>query len=177
MPRPLLVLLALLMFIGAVHAGTQVLGVEIGSSQYDEVRARLKKTNRIEEGGINKYSMGPMFTTDGRGYKLPDVKSVDYIFDAKKILSVVSIEVRKQHFDFIHKSLADKYPVQDQTLPFVGDKYARYISADNVIIVLSAKHLAFNMRVTYFRADFYGHYFTEQLMEDQKKNKEASGQL
>jgi hypothetical protein len=67
--------------------------------------------------------------------------------------------------------------VKNQTIPLVGDKYAQYLSDDNVIIVLNAKHLAFNMRLTYFRFDFYAKYFTDRLMEDEKKSKEASGQL
>lgn len=134
------------------HAGTQVLGFEIGSTTLDQLRQELSKKTRIETSGTNKYSGGEMVTTNGSSYDIEGLTSVLYIFDDQKKLAAVVMDMDKHRFDAVFQFLNGKYKVVAQQRPFVGNQYARFQPSD-AAIELDAPHLSFNMEVRYIRND------------------------
>ena len=142
------------------HAGTQVLGFEIGSTTVDQLRQELSRKTTIEASGTNKYSNGEMFTTHGSSYDIDGLKSVLYIFDDQKKLAAVVMDMDKHRFDAVFQFLSGKYKAVAQQRPFVGNQYARFQPSDSAI-ELDAPHLGFNMEVRYIRNDLM-HKFKAQ---------------
>ena len=158
----------------AAYAGTQTLGVEIGVSTMQQVKAALAKQTRVSDAGNNQYSGGPMFKTDGSSYDIDGLTGVLYIFDDQKKLAGIILTMGKSRFDAIFQAISGKYKVATQERPFVGNQYARFNSADSVI-EMDAPHMGFDMEVRYVRKDLM-QKFNAQSEADAaaKKKQEAS---
>ncbi|PHV08311.1 hypothetical protein CSQ96_06515 [Janthinobacterium sp. BJB412] len=152
-----------------VHPQVQVLGVEIGSSSSQQVRAQLAKQTKVHDVGINMYTGGVQFKTDGVGYGIDNLSEVVYVFDREEKLGAVFMRFEKQRFDEIFSFLAGKYKVVGKTRPFVGDKAAQF-KAKGVTILLIAPHLSFAMDALYIRDDMYQRFNvqTEQEMREKQ---------
>ena len=156
------------------HAGTQVLGFEIGSTTVDQLKQDLPKRTKLEALGTNKYSGGEMVKTDGAPYDIDGLASVLYIFDDQKKLAGVIMDMDKHRFDAIFQFLSGKYKVVAQQRPFVGSQYARFRPAD-AFVELDAPHLSFNMEVRYIRNDLMQRFNAQSEAEAAaKKKSEAS---
>lgn len=156
------------------HAGTQVLGFEIGTTTIDQLRQELSKKTKLESTGTNKYSGGEMFKTDGAPYDIEGLNSVLYIFDDQKKLAGVVMDMGKHRFDAVFQFLNGKYKVSAQQRPFVGNQFARFRPADS-FIELDAPHLGFNMEVRYIRNDLMQKFNSQSESEAAaKKKSEAS---
>lgn len=156
------------------HAGTQVLGFEIGATTVDQLRQDLSKKTKLESTGTNKYSGGEMFKTDGAPYDIDGLNSVLYIFDDQKKLAGVVMDMGKHRFDAVFQFLNGKYKVSAQQRPFVGNQFARFRPADS-FIELDAPHLGFNMEVRYIRNDLMQKFNSQSESEAAtKKKSEAS---
>ena len=156
------------------HAGTQVLGFEIGSTTVDQLRQELSKRTKLETSGTNKYSGGEMFSTTGASYDIQGLSRVLYIFDEQKKLAGVVMDMDKQRFDAVFQFLSSKYKAVAQQRPFVVNQYARFRPSD-AVVELDAPHLSFNMEVRYIRNDLM-QKFNAQSEADAaaKKKAEAS---
>lgn len=158
------------------HAGTQVLGFEIGSTTVDQLRQELSKKTRFEASGKNKYSNGEMFTTDGSFYDIDGLKSVLYIFDDQRKLAAVVMDMDKQRFDAVFQFLNGKYKAVAQRRPFVGNQYARFQPPD-AAIELDAPHLSFNMEVRYIRNDLMQKFNNQNEAEAAAKKKSEAAKF
>lgn len=165
-----------LMGAGWVHAGTQALGVEIGVSTADQVRTALSKQGRVTDNGINKYSGGPMFKTDGSAYDIEGLNEVLYIFDGQKKLAGLVMNMDKARFDAVFKALQAKYKVASQQRPFVGNQYARF-KAPDALIEMDAPHLGFVLEVRYIRNDLMQSYSAQSTAEAEAKKKREAAQF
>ncbi|MBI1928181.1 hypothetical protein HYR99_28540 [Candidatus Poribacteria bacterium] len=159
----------------AEQAQVAVLGFKIGVSTASQVKTQLAKQTRIEDAGINKYTGGPQFKTDGEGYDIETLTKVFYIFDEKEKLAGVLMTMSKNRFDDIFDVLSGKkYEVIVKERPFVGNMYARF-KAKGVTIEMDAPHLGFTMSVSYLRDDLYQKFNSQSAQEEQqKKEKEKS---
>lgn len=156
------------------HAGTPVLGVEIGVTTVEQLRQDLGKRTSLEKRGINKWSGGEMYGTDGEAYDIEGLNNVLYIFDTRQKLAGVVLGMGKHKFDSVYKALSAKYKVAAQQRPFVGDQFARFKPADTVI-ELNAPHLSFDMEVSYLRNDLMQRFNQQSEAEKQAKQRsEAS---
>lgn len=156
------------------HAGTQVLGFEIGATTVDQFKQDLSAKTKLEASGTNKYSGGQMFKTDGAAYDIDGLTSVLYIFDQQQKLAGVIMDMGKSRFDAVFQFLSANYKVVAQQRPFVGDQYARFRPSD-AVIELDAPHLGFNMEVRYLRNDLMQKFNAQSEAEAAaKKKSEAS---
>jgi hypothetical protein len=156
------------------HAGTQVLGFEIGVTTVDQLRENLSKKTQLESSGTNKYSGGEMLKTDGAAYDIEGLTSVLYVFDDQKKLAGVFMDMGKHRFDTIFQFLSKKYKVSAQQRPFVGDQFASFRPAD-ALIEMDAPHLGFTMEVRYIRNDLLQKFKAQsKAAAAAKRNSEAS---
>lgn len=155
---------------GHVQAGTQVLGVEIGVSTLDQVRAGLAKQTKVMSGGINKYSAGEMLETEGDSYEIEGLGHVTYIFDSQKKLAAVLMSMDKNRFDAVAEAIGRKHKMSAQQRPFVGNQFARF-KAPDAVIELNAPHLSFQMEVRYIRNDLMQKFNTQSAAESEAKTR------
>lgn len=169
-----LVVLVALLVSGAASAGTSALGFEIGVSSTDQVRATLSKQMKVVEGGLNKYSGGPVLMTAGLGYDIEGLKEVAYVFDEQMLLAGILMTMSKHRFDAILGALSGKYKVSSQQRPFVGNQFARFKTSD-AVIEIEAPHLSFDMEVRYIRNDQLQRFNAQSAAEAEvKKKREAA---
>ena len=156
------------------HAGTQVLGFEIGVTTVEQLRETLSKKTQLEPSGTNKDSGGEMLKTEGAAYDIEGLTSVLYVFDDQKKLAGVFMDMGKHRFDAIFQFLSKKYKVSAQQRPFVGDQFASFRPAD-ALIEMDAPHLGFTMEVRYIRNDLLQKFKAQSKAEAAaKRNSEAS---
>lgn len=158
----------------ATHSGTAVLGFEIGVTTLDQAKQDLTKKTMPQFQGTNKYTGGEMIRTDGNGYDIEGLSGVLYIFDDKKKLAGVIMDMGKHRFDAIFQFLTSKYKVVAQQRPFVGNQYARFKPAD-AFVEIDAPHMGFEMEVRYIRNDLMQKFNAQSEAEvAAKKKSEAS---
>jgi hypothetical protein len=150
------------------QAQVQVLGVELGTSTLQQVKAQLGRQTRIEATGTNKFSGGPQFSTDGGGYGIDGLSGVLYIFDTEQKLAGVEMEMNKRRFDEIFSFLAGKYKTTTSERPVVGNRYARF-KAKGVTIELEAPHLSFVMQARYVGDDLLQQFKAVSAEEARQK--------
>ncbi|HHR5860552.1 TPA: hypothetical protein ACS70L_003320 [Providencia alcalifaciens] len=83
---------------------------------------------------------------------IDEIKKADISFDGET-LKGVWLTLPKDKFGFFYEILRSKYPLDDESIPFVGDKYAIF-EKDNVLIWIQAKHMSFDMSVVYMDKKF-----------------------
>jgi len=128
----------------------------------------------VNKKGTNKYTNGDMYELKTSDIEFDGLKEVTVIFDTKNILVAVLTTFYKNKFDDLNNSLKKKYKLVSQNIPFVGDKYAKYIDG-NTEIEISAPHMSFDMNVNYIDKNFMSIYRAKEKEEQQsKKNKESS---
>jgi hypothetical protein len=149
-------------------AGPQVLGFEVGVSTVTQVKQALLSKGSVADNGMNKWSGGPMFTTDGSLYNIEGISNVLYIFDNQQKLAGVILTMGKNHFDPVFDVLAKKYPVVSQERPFVGNHYARFKAPDAIVEVV-APHMSFDMEVRYLRNDLLNRFTSQSNAEANAK--------
>lgn len=153
----LLITVSSLVLASAAEAGTRVLGVELGATTPGQLHKALDGKARLEERGINRWSGGDMLRSDGANLGVDGLRQVDYIFDPKGLLCGVLMAMGKESFDEVYQALALKYRLLREVRPFVGDRYARFATADG-IVELDAPHLSFELSVRYLRRDLEEDY-------------------
>jgi hypothetical protein len=173
--RPSLAILAIVCST-AVHAGTAVLGFEIGVTTLDQLKQDLAKKTKLQSQGTNKYTGGEMIKTDGNGYDIDGLSGVLYIFDDQKKLSGVIMDMGKHRFDAIFQFLSSKYKVVAQQRPFVGNQYARFQPSD-ATVEIDAPHLGFEMEVRYIRNDLMQKFRAQSEAEAAAKKKSEAAKF
>lgn len=133
------------------------LGLVLGRTMLGEAKAMLEKKTRLIDDGINAYSRGPMLKGDGHGLGINGLQAVTLIFDRDQRLAAVMLRLPKARFDDIYEHLKSKYALEDQKIPFVGDRFARFRQGDSTA-ELNAPHLSFAMDVLYARDAFMSAY-------------------
>lgn len=171
----LLTILSLLSIFPA-HAGTLVLGVEIGVTTVSQLQQTLGKKARLEKRGVNKWSGGEMYGTDGTVHDIEGLNGVLYIFDPDKKLAGVVLDMGKHKFDAVYQALSAKYKVAAQQRPFVGNQFARFKPSDAVIEV-DAPHMSFEMEVRYLRNDLLKRYNTQSQAEQETQQQSEAAQF
>lgn len=155
----------------AQAANVAPLGLEVGVADIQTVKTKLAKQTKLIDAGTNKWTQGPMLTSDGRGLDIDGLQSILFIFDQQKKLQAVVMTMSKSRFNEVREYMNTKYKPVKEMVPFVGDAYVRYQS-DNSIAEIDAPHLSFSMEVRYLTNEFLAKFNEQKEMEeaDRKKN-------
>lgn len=96
---------------GQVVAQTIVLEkFQIGKSTYNEVKAKLPEAAKIKYDDATPGDFGgPGIGTDGTGYGVDGLEVVEYCFDKKQTLALVSMLLESRRLNGIQKILSSKY--------------------------------------------------------------------
>lgn len=155
------------------------LGFALGETSRSVVIQTLRGKVELEPQGTNRYSAGPMLLAEGAGLGITGLEKVLFIFDRTNTLVAVEMTLDKEFdrgFDKVYGRLAAKYPVVKKTVPFVGNKYARFESAGNVI-ELDAPHLSFTLTVTYMTRGFEQAFKAIRRQDADAKEKNEGGKF
>lgn len=156
------------------------LGYTIGSATLASVEKSLRRKTDVKPNGTNRYSAGPMLLAEGAGLGVEGLQSALFIFDSKETLVAIQLTLNKgalgEEFDRTYERLAAKYKLVRKTVPFVGDKVARFEKGD-AVIELSAPHLSFAMTVTYMTRGFEQAFKALSRKDAQDKEKHEGSQF
>ncbi|HID65908.1 MAG TPA: hypothetical protein EYP32_03350 [Aquificaceae bacterium] len=163
-----LIILFYIVFISIAVSNPAPFGLELGKANVKDLKSKFD----VEEVGINKYSYGPMFKISGKQTNIDGLKEVTFIFDKKNKLVAVIMTFPKDFRDYywnrIFETLKNKYRLVDYRIPFVGNKFAKFVDG-NSIIILEAPHLSFEISLLYATRDFWRTYNREIKLEQERK--------
>lgn len=158
--------LALLVSFAAAQEAPKPLGIPLGAP-LEQARKELPG-KALRDLGINRYSDGPAFETDGRDLGVEGLKGVLLVFDTNKRLTALQMTLGKGDFERILGHLRKQYPLTSSKLPFVGDREAIF-EAKDFRIELSAPHMGFDSSLVYMTKAFFE--AVQQRLEAERKAK------
>jgi hypothetical protein len=152
-------ILFLSIFIASIaHADIAApLGIEVGKTTFEEVKAKYEITS-TDEGDKDGYS----YTLSTKNMPLKDIKFVRIIIDDKGVVNFIILQTDKSKFELYSESLSKKYKKIREEVPFVGNKIVNF-QAENCRVMLISQHLESLMNII---------YITEDLLERSTKNVE-----
>lgn len=124
------------------------LGLEVGVADLATVKAKLGGQTRLKDGGINKWTGGPMLKSDGEGLDVEGLQEILFIFGKDNKLDGVVMALGKERLKEVAAALRKKYQPVRENFPFVGDAWATYRQG-NSLVKINAPHLSFSMEVIY----------------------------
>ncbi|MCK9454736.1 tetratricopeptide repeat protein [Sulfurimonas sp.] len=148
-------------------------GLKIDEATYSE---SIKKYPLYEDAGINKYSNGKMIFIKVDQLHFDGLKEAKLIFSQSEKLQGVLLTLPKEKFDDLYSSLSHKYTLVDKNIPFVGDKYAKFVEG-NTIIELKALHIGFQTTLQYIDKKLMSEFTTTTNNEKIAKKKQEESQL
>ncbi len=166
-------IIASLLFLAAttVFAEPAPFGLEIGKATV----ADAEKMYRIEKIGVSKDNF-TSYRVAVNQVNFDGLKELLLEFNEKGVLKIVYAKLPNSQFKSLHESLAKKYKVVKQEIPFVGDSFAEYFNG-STIIVLSAPHLSFEMLLYYIPEDMQVAINKEKEAKDAANKKAQENQL
>ena len=132
----------------SVLADPTIFGMELGKMTEKE----LKSTYNVSHTGTNKYSNGNMYSIPVSSINFNGLKEVTTIFSTDGKLIAVLTALPKNKFDYLNKTLGNKYKLVSQQTPFVGNKKATYRDGATEIS-LDAPQMSFDTSLHYIRDD------------------------
>ncbi len=136
------------------------LGLKIGVSKYSaiaefdrEMTLMMSWNELIESKGNVKSIEGLRYKSSGKVYGMEGLNNITYIFTEDSRLDFVMIDMNKNNFDKVNSYLQSKYSLQEQSIPSVGDKYAKYTQGNSLISIHLSQQMP-NMVVIYKTKDF-----------------------
>ncbi len=167
-------IIAILLFLAAttVFADPAPFGLEIGNASL----ADAEQMYRLDNAGINRYSLGHMYKVTVNQVNFEGLKELLLDFNEKGVLTTVTATLPKSQFKSLHQSLAKKYKVISQEIPFVGDSFTEYLNGSTKVL-LDAPHLSFDMRLTYITKETFDVIATKLKVEAAAKKKSQEDKL
>lgn len=166
------IIFALLFVCQSAFANPTVFGLTIGET----TAAQLKSKYNVSHQGINKYSQGDMYLIPQSQIQFEGIGDVTAIFSRSDKLVAVLTELPKSKFDYLNETLAKKYRLVNQQLPFVGNKSATYKDGETEI-TLEAPHLSFQLSMNYIHSDLLKVFNTQKEQEKKEKQQQESSML
>lgn len=156
-----------------VHADTSAFGMTLGKTTLDEF---MKEYPSAVKKGISDWTDGEIYSVPVNDLNFEGVKADHVIFTQDGKLTAITIDIDKERFNKIHGMLSKKYKVTDKEIPFVGNKFVRCKSGDDVI-ELEAPHLSFEMNLLYAERKFMNAYSKKKSEKDSKKDSDELEKL
>lgn len=152
--------------LASAYADTTVFGMTLGKSTLDDFKKEYPLAVKKEVFGL----------TDEVIYSVPineinfdGLKSEHVIFNQGNKLTAIILKIDKRRFDEIHALLSKKYKVSKKDVPFVGDRFVKYKSGEDVI-GLNSPHLSFEMTLVYAERKFMDVFHQREIEENRKKD-------
>ncbi|MEM8087682.1 hypothetical protein Q4R44_09125 [Morganella morganii] len=132
-----------------------------------------------KEDVVSKYEVisenGNVLTLNEKNIPLDDVSSAVVALENNKVKAVL-LAIQKRKFDYFYNLLKGKYKLTKKEIPYVGNKYASFIK-DDVIILLDAPHLSFEMDLLYIDREYDKSLKKRQKEKKENEKKQDSEQL
>ncbi|KKO47929.1 hypothetical protein VT06_14155 [Arsukibacterium sp. MJ3] len=164
--------LALSLLSSAVFADPVIFGMELGKTTEEQFKTMYNATRS----GTNKYSNGNMYSVPVSAINFEGLQDVTAIFGTDGKLLAVLTTLPKSKFEYLHGTLGKKYTLENQNIPFVGNKSASYRNGATKI-TLDAPHMSFEMSMNYIRDDLMKKFNQESQAENQKQKSTEASQL
>lgn len=148
------------------HADTSAFGMTLGKTTLDEFMKEYPSAAKV---GKSDWTDGAIYSIPVNDLNFEGVKTDYVIFTQDGKLTAITIDIDKGRFNKIHGMLSKKYKVSSKEIPFVGNKFVRYKSGDD-IIELEAPHLSFEMNLLYAEKNFLDVYSKRKSERDNKKD-------
>lgn len=162
--------------ISAFAANATPFDQEIGVAKCPDVVKSLSSKVSFTADGVNRYTGGEMYIGDAKDLGLSRAKTILLICDKNTVLSGLILTLDTKVFDQYKKILTSKYKQVKLINPFVGNKYAKYVKGNSVIL-LDEPHMSFNTTVTYATKDLMKNFDTINKQEDQNIVKHQQNSL
>ncbi len=159
-------------FCQSVFANPTVFGLTIGETTVEQLQSKYNVSHQ----GINKYSQGDMYLISRSQIQFEGIGDVTVIFSRANKLIAVLTELPKSKFDYLNDTLAKKYQLINQKIPFVGNKSATYKDGETEI-TLDAPHMSFQLSMNYIHTDLLKAFNAQSEKEKEKKRQQESSML
>lgn len=166
------IIFALLFICQSAFANPTVFGLTISETTVEQ----LKSKYTVSHQGINKYSQGDMFQIPQNQIQFEGISDVTAIFSRSGKLVAVLTDLPKNKFDYLNGTLAKKYQLVNQKIPFVGNKSATYKSGETEI-TLNAPHMSFQLSMNYIHSDLLKAFNVQSEKEQKEKEQQESSML
>lgn len=125
-------------------------GIELGKTTLQDIGAHYK----ITSAGNNYWTDGPMYrVTDISDLGVSDLTDFRIVLNKDDVVVATLLKFPKSKFGDLNSYAAERFKLVEKTIPFVGNKTARYRDGDS-IISLNAPHLRFDMEMDYVHDSF-----------------------
>lgn len=152
------------------------LGVEVGYANLEGVKAKFSGITKLENDGINKYSGGPMLSSNGDGVGLDGLSNLTFIFGKDNVLAAVLMILPKNPTDVFAK-LSGKYQVVDNKI----DQFMNYGTAKlekgETVVVIESTHLSSVMGVVYQTKQFADEAQRRNEIDEKQKRQDQTNKL
>lgn len=132
-----------------------------------------------KENVVSKYEVisenGNVLTLNEKNIPIDNVSSAVVALENNKVKAVLLV-IQKSKFDYFYNLLKGKYKLTKKEIPYVGNKYASFIK-DDVIILLDAPHLSFEMDLLYIDREYDKALKKRQKEKKENEKKQDSEQL
>ena len=113
-----------------------------------------------------------MYELDPNQLDFQDLEKCTVILDKNGRVVALMLEFPDERFDELFSQLKSKYKLVQSRIPFVGDKFAKFVDGDTEIH-LDAPHLSFTLYLIYMHKDFVKTYRDLKNKEEiERKTKE-----
>lgn len=155
-------------FIGAANPAP--FGLEVGKINISEVKEKYKLIFKKTMHGYDVYAI----SLSGIDFK--GLKKATLFFTRDGTLSAMATELEKNRFDDILEMLKSKYYLEQERIPFVGDKFASFYEGD-IKIIVDCPHISFQMFLVYSTAETINFFENQNKKNNQQKIERETSQL
>lgn len=152
--------------LSSAYADTSVFGMTLGKTTLDDFRKEYPSAVKKE---VTELTDEVIYSVPVNELNFDGLKSDHIVFSQDNKLTAIILEIDKRRFDKIHALLSKKYKVSTKDIPFVGDKFVKYKSGEDVI-GLNSPHLSFEMTLVYAERKFMDAFHKREIEGNRKKD-------
>lgn len=152
--------------LSSAYADTSVFGMTLGKTTLDDFRKEYPSAVKKE---VTELTDEVIYSVPVNELNFDGLKSDHFVFSQDNKLTAIILEIDKRRFDKIHALLSKKYNVSTKDIPFVGDKFVKYKSGEDVI-GLNSPHLSFEMTLVYAERKFMDAFHKREIEGNRKKD-------
>lgn len=153
-------------------------GMELGHATLDMVRSSLGNKTDLKNEGTNKYTYGPMLSSDGSGLGIDGLSKVVFIFSKSDVLQGVIMTMvhnaMNHDAENVFNILSRKYSVISNNIDSFMDNGSARLSEGDSIIVVEAPGMSFSMDISYVTKELDRSFNASEA--DQKRQHQKSEQ-
>jgi len=130
----------------------------------------------LKDTGMNQYSGGLMFVSNGQGLGIEGLSSAQFIFDSNNILVGVILSLPKDAKGML-ESLSGKYQVVDNKIDnFMNYGYALLGKGDS-LVEIDSPHMSFAMEIRYLTKKLLADFKQQSSNQETQKKKDQLNKM